>query len=176
MSEPYITTMSGIKFEFMAPKLDQFSISDIAHGLAHTCRFGGHTRPFYSVAEHSCRLALLCRPAYQLEGLMHDAAEAYIGDIPTPLKNSMGSYRHIENVIEDAISERYGLREDLPEEVKTLDLRMFATEARDLTLLDANEWRGIEPCENSITPWAMSVAEQRFLYMFEKLNRGRGGL
>jgi 5'-deoxynucleotidase YfbR-like HD superfamily hydrolase len=107
---------------------------------------------------------------------MHDAAEAYIGDIPTPLKNSMGSYRHIENVIEDAISERYGLREDLPEEVKTLDLRMFATEARDLTLLDANEWRGIEPFDNSITPWAMSVAEQRFLYMFEKFNRGRGGL
>lgn len=91
-------TFSGRFFDYEFPAPEQISIEDIAHALSHICRFGGHTRTFYSVAEHSVLVSRLLEQSsaarYQLAALLHDGHEAYLGDLPTPLKVAIGeSYR-----------------------------------------------------------------------------------
>lgn len=87
-----ILTNSGLWFDFVNPTVEQVCVHDIAHSLARTCRFGGHTFGHYSIAQHSMVVADLLvdqGPMTQLHGLLHDAHEAYIGDIVTPLKQSL---------------------------------------------------------------------------------------
>ena len=87
MTDPRIFVYGGglVNPDRLTP--DDVSIDVIAHALSNTCRFGGHTREFYSVAEHSVRVAELCPRSKKLEGLLHDAAEAYVGDVIRPLKH-----------------------------------------------------------------------------------------
>lgn len=126
--------------QILAPSVKDIDIEDIAHALSMICRFGGHTRRHYSVAEHSWRVSIALRQEgasrlEQLEGLMHDAAEAYVGDVTWPLKNSVGmeGYYEIEHLFEDAIRCRFGLPLKLSAKVKRMDLVLLETEKRDLT-------------------------------------------
>ncbi|MEM4379972.1 MAG: hypothetical protein QXL01_04720, partial [Thermoplasmatales archaeon] len=82
--EPWIETYSGKKFDYLAQS--ELDIEDIAHALSNLCRFNGHTRVFYSVAEHSVNVSSMVPPELKIAALLHDAAEAYIGDVPSPLK------------------------------------------------------------------------------------------
>ena len=82
----FIGTFSGLRFWPLAPNLEKILVEDIAHALAHQCRFGGHASRFYSVAEHSVHVSQLCLPEHALWGLLHDASEAYLVDLPRPLK------------------------------------------------------------------------------------------
>src|ERR1017187_10636100 len=77
-----ITTFSGIHFWPLLPNPADIRIEDIAHALSNQCRFAGHAREFYSVAEHSVRVSQLCPPEDALWGLLHDASEAYLTDVP----------------------------------------------------------------------------------------------
>jgi hypothetical protein len=88
---PYIVTYTGRRFHFLDPKIDEISIEDIAHALSNVCRFTGHTKRFYSVAEHSCLVSALCDN--RLEGLLHDASEAYMSDLSSPLKMLVPDYK-----------------------------------------------------------------------------------
>src|SRR4051794_15527189 len=83
----WITTFSRRQFWPLDPHSDEIHIEDIAHSLSQQCRFGGHSRSFYSVAQHSCLVSALCKANDALWGLLHDASEAYLGDIPRPLKS-----------------------------------------------------------------------------------------
>ena len=172
-----IQTHTGKFLDLFHPTPDMIDMEDIAHALAHLCRFTGHTKRFYSVAEHCVRMVQWGLPGPAALRLMHDATEAYIGDVSTPLKTLLPNYGVIELDIRNAIAERFGLerfhRRDCKEEVKEADRIMLAIERRDL-LGEINHaaWGELPtPPEMSTSgelmaigdPWLPLEAKQRFL-------------
>lgn len=110
----YITTYTGIRFHFPGPNeelpLEQFCIQDVAHSLSLTCRWRGHTRSFYSVASHSLHVMELAErdftdPRVLMACLIHDGHEAYLGDVPTPLKWACPQLRQLEDRLSDGLRE-----------------------------------------------------------------------
>lgn len=177
---PDILTYGGKYFDFINPQNNEFNIKDIAHALSNVCRFAGHTREFYSVAQHSVMVARICwRSAapndivdHGRAGLLHDAAEAYIGDITRPLKQLLPDYKVIEQRIETALFAAFRIPHPLPKIVKYADLVMLATEQRDLMPAHNDEWlliAGIEPLPEIINPWYPEKAEREFLAMWDDL-------
>lgn len=125
--------------------IEDFDIRDVAHALSHICRFQGHCQRFYSVAEHCVRMVDLYKRltalyevelAYML--LMHDAAEAYIGDIPRPIKHAIPIFKQYENNILREIGIEYD------DTVKIYDNRMLKIEARALVKSGGKLWPGFE--------------------------------
>ncbi len=167
---PGIITVSGRFFEFLDPKPEQICIEDIAHALSMICRFAGHTWKFYSVAEHSVRVSQVCDPSDALWGLLHDAAEAYMVDMPAPLKRVIPAYRKIEARVQAEIMKRFGLPHLEPGNVKWADGRLLATEARDLCAPEG-EFRGLpeKPLPLKITPVSQWEAEDWFFDRFAEL-------
>lgn len=154
-------THTGKRFDLFEPDVDMIDPRDIAHSLAHLCRFNGHTREFYSVAQHSCLVADLVPTEHKLAALLHDATEAYLGDMTRPLKEWMPYYRGFEDVIWGRVCERFGLEIDLPASVRQADLIALATERRDLMPSDPAIWDclvGVEPAPERIRPWAPTEA------------------
>ena len=143
----WIQTASGRQFWPLDPRPEDLDLGDIAHALSNLCRFGGHCREFYSVAQHSIHVSCEVQPrALKAAGLMHDATEAYLIDLPRPIKDALPEYRVAEDRLWRVIAKRYGLPEVLPEEVKEADERMLATEQRDLMAAPPREWEfGHEP-------------------------------
>lgn len=107
--EPWIQIYSGKPFPFLSPGVSDIDILDIAHALSMQCRFNGHVKKFYSVAEHSINVSYEVPEKHALAGLLHDAAEAYIGDMVSPLKDHMPEFREIEHRIEAAIYRRFNV-------------------------------------------------------------------
>lgn len=143
----WIQTATGGQFWPMDPRAEDVVIDDIGHALAHLCRFAGHVRDFYSVAEHSVRVAYLLEswgedPRTVLHGLLHDATEAYLVDIPSPIKRSpaMAGYRAAEDRLHRVIAERFDLWPVQPDVVTQADRVLLATEARDLLHPPPAEW------------------------------------
>jgi len=169
-----ITTHSGIRFWPLLPNPGDILIEDIAHSLAHQCRFGGHTRVFYSVAEHSVRVSQLCAPDNALWGLLHDASEAYLSDIPAPLKelSELEPYRAAERALQRTIAARFGLSPAQPVSVGEADRKMLHIEVRDL--LEPAGTARLRKAPNSLAiqnPWQPRVAKTRFLSRFRELCR-----
>jgi hypothetical protein len=133
-----IQTAIGGVVDLAEPDPEQISIHDISFALSRICRFGGHISPalgLYSVAQHSVIVSRLCPPEMSLIGLLHDATEAYLGDLVTPLKNLLPAYRDLEIKWALAIGQRFGLGDalaNLPAEVKHADRVAFMTERRDV--------------------------------------------
>lgn len=139
----WIQTFTGKKFYPADPKIEDICIEDIAHALSMMCRFTGHCREFYSVASHSVYVSRVCSKENQLYGLLHDASEAYITDVARPVKRlkELEGYRAIEKSLQKAICQKFGLPEIEPEEVKEADVKMLATEARDLMFPLHPDWK-----------------------------------
>ncbi len=153
---PTILLVGGSYFDFEAPETSEFTIEDIAHGLSMTCRFAGQCGRFYSVAQHSVHVADLVPPEHAYAALMHDAAEAFIGDVSKPLKDLLPEYRVIEKRVEAAIAARFGLPEKMPPAVKDADLVMLATEQRQL-MRNRDDWdytRGRQVADLEIPDWS----------------------
>ena len=130
----FIGTFSGLRFWPLDPNPEKILIDDIAHALAHQCRFGGHASRFYSVAEHSVHVSRLCLPEHALWGLLHDASEAYLVDLPRPLKllPEFAPYREAERRLQRAVAARFGLPPDQPASVTEADDTMLWIEAHSL--------------------------------------------
>jgi 5'-deoxynucleotidase YfbR-like HD superfamily hydrolase len=125
---PTILLQSGTYFDLLDPFTSDFTIQDIAHGLSLTCRFAGQCREFYSVAEHSWHASQLVADEFKLAALMHDAAEAFLGDVTRPLKSLLPEYQRIERNVEAAVADRFGINGMDSDAVKRADLAMLAAE------------------------------------------------
>ena len=165
----WIQTRLGNKFDFLHPHESVIDITEIAHALSLICRFTGHVSSFYSVAQHSVHVSLaLCNESIEVQmcGLLHDAAEAYVGDVSLPLKRLLPNYKAIEKDVEHAVFSAFGLPHILHASIKRADLVMLATERRDLMPTSEDTWdvlEGIEPQPSSITSWSPDQARVRFL-------------
>lgn len=200
MTTDWIMTASGRPFWPLEPRVEDVSIEDIAHHLSHLCRFTGAVRMFYSVAQHSVLVSRMLAPAIDvgmanrhelarhrqvgLFGLLHDASEAYLMDIPRPLKRAaaFAPYRDAEARLQHVIYQKFGLdlREE-PSELKQVDRRMLRTEQRDLMPPpDHGEDRtDVEPFSSialdSLGVWAPPRARMHFLERYVSLMTGDGG-
>ncbi len=116
-----ILTWTGASVDPLDLHPDGIDIDDIAHALSMLCRFNGHCAKFYSVAEHSVLVSQLCPPDYAMAGLLHDATEAYIADVPRPLKAQLPDYVIAENRASLAIASRFGLPEIFPAAIRQAD-------------------------------------------------------
>lgn len=172
-SGDWMQTQSGRQFYPLDPRPDDFNITDIAHALSMQCRYAGHVDRFYSVAEH-CVLVSQGVPAeVAREGLMHDAAEAYVGDMVRPLKINVGQFKGIEDSILYVMADRYQLAWPFPEAVHDADNRILLTERAALLSNTRHPWdpdlEQLEPLDVPIHAWSPAEAKAQFLARFEEV-------
>lgn len=171
----WIQSFSGKQMWPLDPREEEICIDDIAHHLSLQCRFTGAVQKFYSVGEHSVRVSCAVPEEDALDGLLHDAAEAYLVDLCTPIKNysALGDeYRKIEAGLERVIRKKFCLRPEMPPSVREADARLLVTEMRDLMsrppAARKAAWQ-YAPLEEKIIPWSPADAELRFLARFNYL-------
>ena len=178
----WCATYTGKKFDYKNLNRDNICIEDIAHALSQICRFGGHCNRFYSVAEHS---VLLCRFFERQDkdelakyALLHDAAEAYVGDMVYPLRCVMPmEHKKLETTILNLIMSKYGVSfsgdaASAVEEINMADKRLTQAEARELnSRWNVDEWhpQGLHPLSVNIKCWGPFQAKDRFLEAFKQL-------
>lgn len=170
----WIQTMSGKSFHPFNPSKEEIVIEDIAHGLSNTCRFGGQCSHFYSVAQHCCLMAELVPRYARFWALMHDAAEAYIGDMPTPIKEGLPEFKQMEDKILDLIIEEFNIpiTTHTHSLVKKADRWLCAMEARKL--MDRPDWAEevlatpyfVNPKQITIEEWSPNRAKTTFVLKF----------
>ena len=179
---PYLQTVSGRWVNPFDPDPSQLDAGDIARALANQCRFGGHSRVFYSVAQHSVIVSeLVEQRGGDVEdvfaALMHDATEAYLGDMPHPLKHRSplgAAFKDAEDHLERALRERFGIKPDVPE-IKRADRALLATERRAFSAEDWHwpELEGVEPLDLELTAWSPDDAAQAFAERYAELEARR---
>ena len=170
----WMTTFTGRQFWPLDPRPEEVCIEDIAHALANICRFGGHCKRFYSVAQHSILVADLVaqvEPQFRLAALLHDAPEAYIGDMVRPLKrfSDMGElFTKIEHVVALAIWLRYNLPVIPAKVLQWADDLVLKYEHAQL-INDGRMWAvdTVEGPAVEVCPWSPSYAEVAFLGRFK---------
>lgn len=168
----WIQTHSGRRFNPTQPNPDAIVIQDIAHALSMQCRFSGHCKEFYSVAQHSVLVSYICDHKDAMWGLLHDASEAYLVDVPRPLKRSglINGYIEMEGRMQEAICRRFALPFAEPPSVKTADTQLLATEARDLMSPLHSDWQQpVDPLPFKIEPWDHNKAKDMFMKRFFEL-------
>jgi len=173
-TDTWFETFTGLAMLDCVPDPAKINIADIAHALANTCRFGGHCREFCSVAQHSVLVSQLVPKERALAGLLHDAHEAYTGDIKTPVKRRFPMLQDWEEQWQDAIAEAFAIRELRHPSVKHADGVALCIEARDLMASGGVNWAvnkfaGEAGSHPVIEPWAPEKAKQEFLRRFEEL-------
>lgn len=166
----YITTYSGKHFHLDDIEANEVDIFDIARALSNVCRFNGHCREFYSVLQHSYHVAWLVGPEFRLQALLHDASEAYLGDMIRPVKRILPQFKALEERVERHIFRTFGLPEELSPEVKHADNVLLATEMRDLMLHVDTDLP--DPLLMTITPWARGSDFEvgRFLSLYHQFH------
>lgn len=182
-NDPWIQTYTGRKVSLVNPRPCDIDIEDIAHALSNICRFTGHTREFYSVAQHSIEMvnavlgsfkggieyrAKICRAA-----LMHDAAETYLGDMNSPLKSMLPGYKLIEEKFKLTIIRRFKI--EVPNEpmIRQLDIDLLLTEVKHLLSepperWEANDYGKCLPCKEFKT-WSPEKSKSIFMVTFDNL-------
>lgn len=170
----WIQTFTGHIFHPLDPVEGEIDVQDIAHSLSMLCRFNGHCLRFYSVAEHSVRVSMILPDPLRLWGLLHDAGEAYLTDLPRPVKGHVRGFREMEDRILERVAALYDLAWPMPEPVKAADDTLLATEARDLMAPHPADWGlGTAPLDEHITdPLGPEAAERLFLQTFDTYTGG----
>ncbi len=170
-----ILTYSGRHLDFRNPDPAGIAIGDIAVALSRACRFSGQCRKTYSVAQHSVLVSLNVPAEHALEALLHDATEAWLGDVSTPLKALLPEYVRIEKNLDRVVRRKFGLPEKMSGPVHRADRVLLATEKRDLMPEDPDEWPvlvGVSPLPGTILPWTENSAREIFLERWARLTGG----
>jgi hypothetical protein len=173
MQMTWMQTCTGLAFEPLDPDPSLIRLADVAHSLALTCRFNGHTTEFYSVAQHSVIVSEIVPEVDAVWGLLHDAAEAYIGDMIRPLKQQIPHYRSIEERVARAVAKRFELPWPIPTSVHLADNIVLATEKRDLMAPPPKSWQLLPPpLDRIIIPAGPVEAEVAFMNRANELGVG----
>lgn len=171
-------TRYGRRFYPLNPRPEDIHLDDIAASLAKLCRYGGHCKWFYSVAEHSVHVAEALRlqgepVAVQFAGLLHDATEGYLVDMPRPIKRMLWAYNVIEDRIWRAgVAPKFNLPADLPHAVKVADDAVLLAERAEIMVDTGDAWSNLaasEPAKVTIRCWDPVTAEAMFLKKFVEL-------
>lgn len=166
-NDGWIQTFTGKRFYPLDPNPDDISIVDIAAALSKTCRFGGHTLEWYSVAEHCVHVANYALPEHKLAALLHDASEAYLVDVPRPIKPLIADYYSIEGKIERAIAERFKIEYPFPHSIKLIDNRILSDERAQVmrhTDFTRGDWGNtLEPLGVTLNLWSPRAAMKAYL-------------
>lgn len=182
----WMQTYTGKAFWPADPRPEEMFIEDIAHALSQQNRYAGHTRVPYSVAEHSVRVSWIVPAPVAFEALLHDATEAYLVDLPRPVKDldkfpgTLGAqlgreYKQLEDQLALVVAERFRLVLPFAAEVHHADQVLLATEKRDLMRPAPYPWITLpDPLPDVIQPWSPIAAKARFLARFRQLARVRG--
>lgn len=171
----WMQTYTGRKFYPYDPRVEDVDILDIAHALSMTCRYNGHCKQFYSVAQHSVLLAECATAPNALRALLHDAPEAYVGDMIRPIKHHPGmvSFLWVEEVVEKAVCARFNLPYPLVNsEIKRLDNAILLDEQAQVMIQTPHDW-GVsgEPLGVEIERWSPETARWKFMNAFERYSR-----
>lgn len=167
----YIRTFTGAQFFWHDIPNNPIRIHDIAHALAMRCRWSGHTKDFYSIAQHCVLCAFYAPEELKLAALLHDANEAYLPDFPSPLKwylrdEGFAKLKEMEEAVDRRIYREFGLQYPMGPRVKEIDQRMLGTESRDLMPDGQEKLHMPEPYEEEIECWGPRKAEQKYLDTF----------
>ena len=178
MGALYFRTYSGKHVHPLAPRPEEIDIEDVARSLSQMCRFLGHTKAFYSVSQHSVLVSRMVPGRDAMWGLLHDASEAYLCDLPRPIKAEpeMEIYRVAEKRLMRAVCAKFGLPPEMPASVAGADRLLLATEFRDVTTVQDMDWIqeecGVAPSASLfITPWCSAVAQDQFARRFAELRK-----
>lgn len=169
----WMATYTGKAFHFDEMDPDSICIEDIAHALSNICRFSGHCPRHYSVAQHSMLVASLCPENMRLTALLHDATEAYIGDMVTPLKRIIPEFKDYEEALWFIIALKFKIQIDIPEEVHQADAAALSIEAKYLMGVNPELW-GLQPAaktfssEFGVEKMSPKQAEKLFLKEYYK--------
>lgn len=173
----WVSTFSGQPFYPLDPLPADVRIEDIAHALSQLCRFAGHTRQFYSVAQHSVIVSEICGSGpVALWGLLHDASEAYLSDIMRPVKHAheLSGYRQVEALVQAAICQRFALEVAQPDLVSHVDQLVLRAEQRDLMNMPPGWYPKGDAHPTPISPMPAALAERQFLRRFKALSAELG--
>lgn len=173
----WLQTQSGRRFYPKDPLPDDVHGEDVAHALSMLCRYGGHIDTFYSVAEHCVLMSYAVPPDDALAALLHDATEAYVVDVPRPVKRYLPEYRALEQMVWWAIAVRYHLELALPASVLAADDRIILTERNALMRNAERTWwqdtAGVVPLEVKIAGWIPAEAKRRYFDRLTELLAAR---
>jgi len=165
----WIQTFTGGRFWPMDPHAEDVEIADIAHALSMQCRFAGHCIRFYSVAEHCVHLSHAVPAEHALWALLHDASEAYLADVPSPVKPFLAGYREAETLVMFAVCRRFGLDYEMPPAVHEADWRILGDERANLSACVVEWSNPPPPLGIDLAFWSPGEAESRFLARFHEL-------
>jgi hypothetical protein len=180
----HILTFSGDLFDVANPDPNEIRIEVIAHALSNECRFGGHSRSFYSVAQHSFYVSYMVDERLALAALLHDASEAYLKDLPRPVKALFPEYKKLETRIARVIERSFGLPRDIFEhrDIKMADSRIQAMEGQVLMVNPDRvyDWCGGRPdqsiyqvLDNNFRSMLPKDAEAIFIQRYKELQEDR---
>lgn len=175
----WIQTYTGIKMFVMDPRPEEISIHDIAHSLSNQCRFTGHSREFYSIAQHSVLVSELLPAELKLVGLLHDASEAYLTDVARPVKEFLSNYKDIEDKLMQAIAQKFSFDWPSSQELKDADnaaliaeqLYLFPYAIDNWTIHFINKYytKALGKYRVPMYPWE---AKKKFLEVFKEVGIG----
>jgi uncharacterized protein len=179
LEDQWIGLLSGAQFNYNKPEESDVTLDDLASALSNICRFSGHLPCFYSVAQHLVNTSRLVAEEFAFDALMHDTAEAFTNDLPTPLKWAFPIFKELECKIEAAMAKKFGFNYPYDPTVKTADTQMLILE-KLYVKKDDRDWphyRGIEVNhlidKVDLKPWQPIRAKREFLERFYELTDGK---
>jgi hypothetical protein len=175
----WIGLLSGAQMNYNFPEKSDVTLDDLASALSNICRFSGHLPCFYSVAQHLVNTSRIVPVEFAFDALMHDTAEAFTNDLPTPLKWALPIFKELEVKIEGAMAKKFGFNYPYPPEVKDADTNMLILE-KLYVKKDDRPWPHYEGIHVDhllplvdLKPWQPVRAKREFLERFEELNNDK---
>lgn len=175
MSESTIQLLNGGFFDFIEPARSVYTVQDIARGLSHTARFSGQTdRPYY-VGQHCVLVSKMVDAEHALAALIHDGCEAFMADIPSPLKKLLPDYVELEKRAEADMCKRFGVKFPFHPSIKEADNLIFEIERRDMQpkiyVQGHHKEHKFVPGMNRIIAWDARTSYLNYLKRFEELTK-----